>query len=234
MKIFLRVRIELMFDDKFLKITADGLAKKVFEKGIELTVDTVDDFILSEPVIADCYKRKVLSDLQFKKLRKFFEERNPYAHKVAASFQATKYEYEPWIKGERGNEIKWQYHERLHKFLEDFQNFNPIILKDIADESKDIINLCGDPRAAGEWLRKGLVFGYVQSGKTTSYSDVIARGIDAGYKVFIILAGITNSLRTQTQERLEENIIGNVQRRVADFAEESSPFAKTVSNGRRE
>ena len=114
-----------MIDDNFLKTYADGLAKKVFEKGIELTVDTVDDFILSEPVIADWYEKKVLSDLQFKKLRKFFEERNPYAHKVAASFQATKYEYEPWIKGKRGNEIKWQYHERLHKFLEDFKTSIP-------------------------------------------------------------------------------------------------------------
>ena len=41
------------------------------------------------------YEQKVLSDFQFKKLKKFFEERNPYAHKSAESFQATKYEYEP-------------------------------------------------------------------------------------------------------------------------------------------
>ena len=93
--------------------------------------------------------------------------------------------------------------------------------------------MCGDPRAAGEWLRKGLVFGYVQS-KTTSYSDVIARGIDAGYKVFIILAGITNSLRTQTQERLEENIIGNVQRGCRFCGRKvlrlPRPFLMTVEN----
>ena len=90
--------LELMIDDKFLKRYANGLAKEVFEQGIELTVDTVDDFILSDEMISTLYKQKVLSDLQFKKLRKFFEERNPYAHKVAESFQATKYEYEPWIR----------------------------------------------------------------------------------------------------------------------------------------
>ena len=137
----------MALNDRDLKVLADGLIKRVVEENIVLTTDTVDKFLLSENMIRVYYEQKVLSDFQFKKLKKFFEERNPYAHKSAESFQATKYEYEPWIKGERANEINWKYHERLHQFLEYYQNFNPIILKDIADESKDIINLCGDPKA---------------------------------------------------------------------------------------
>ena len=50
--------------------------------------------------------------------------------------------------------------------------------------------------------------GHVQSGKTTNYSALIAKALDSGYRHIIILAGITNSLRRQTQERLDEVILG--------------------------
>ena len=49
----------------------------------------------------------------------------------------------------------------------------------------------------------------MQSGKTTNYSALSSMAIAAGYKVIIILAGTTNDLRKQTQERIEENIIGS-------------------------
>jgi hypothetical protein len=53
-----------------------------------------------------------------------------------------------------------------------------------------------------------MVMGHVQSGKTTNYSALICKAADAGYKIIILLAGITNSLRSQTQERLDETFIG--------------------------
>jgi hypothetical protein len=53
-----------------------------------------------------------------------------------------------------------------------------------------------------------MVMGHVQSGKTTNYSALICKAADAGYKFIILLAGITNSLRSQTQERLDETFIG--------------------------
>jgi hypothetical protein len=53
-----------------------------------------------------------------------------------------------------------------------------------------------------------MVMGHVQSGKTTNYSALICKAADAGYKIVILLAGITNSLRTQTQERLDDTFIG--------------------------
>lgn len=51
---------------------------------------------------------------------------------------------------------------------------------------------------------RGLVLGYVQSGKTTNFLSVIAKAADEGYRLIIVLAGMTNSLREQTQERLQE------------------------------
>ena len=53
---------------------------------------------------------------------------------------------------------------------------------------------------------RGLVLGYVQSGKTSNFTSVIAKAADAGYKLFVVLSGATNSLRQQTQSRLEEQL----------------------------
>lgn len=36
---------------------------------------------------------------------------------------------------------------------------------------------------------------------------VIAKAVDAGYRFVIILTGMTNSLRTQTQDRIESDLV---------------------------
>ena len=61
--------------------------------------------------------------------------------------------------------------------------------------------------AQGKFQSRGLVLGYVQSGKTANYSAVIAKAVDAGYKLVIVLAGIHEALRIQTQRRLDFEIV---------------------------
>ena len=63
-----------------------------------------------------------------------------------------------------------------------------------------------------------MVIGHVQSGKTQNYSAVICKATDAGYKVIILLAGITNSLRRQTQDRINEAFIGKRSSRIHAIA----------------
>lgn len=74
----------------------------------------------------------------------------------------------------------------------------------------NLMNCLGNPndKIEGKRLRRGLVIGDVQSGKTATYGGLICKAADAGYKVVILLTGITESLRKQTQERMEEGIIG--------------------------
>lgn len=57
------------------------------------------------------------------------------------------------------------------------------------------------------FLGKGLVVGYVQSGKTASYTSVISKAADEGYKLFIVVAGLTDRLRAQTQKRLTRELV---------------------------
>lgn len=54
-----------------------------------------------------------------------------------------------------------------------------------------------------KWDSKGLVVGYVQSGKTTNFTAVIAKLADVRYRLVIVLSGIHNGLRRQTQVRLD-------------------------------
>ena len=74
----------------------------------------------------------------------------------------------------------------------------------------DIMNCLGNPNDALDKprLRRGLIIGDVQSGKTATYTGLISKAADAGYKVVILLTGITENLRRQTQERIDEGIVG--------------------------
>ena len=74
----------------------------------------------------------------------------------------------------------------------------------------DIMNCLGNPNDVLDKprLRRGLIIGDVQSGKTATYTGLICKAADAGYKVVILLTGITENLRKQTQERIDEGIVG--------------------------
>ena len=53
-----------------------------------------------------------------------------------------------------------------------------------------------------------MVVGHVQSGKTANYTGLICKAADAGYRLIIVIAGIHNNLRNQTQARIDEGFIG--------------------------
>lgn len=71
-----------------------------------------------------------------------------------------------------------------------------------------MVNLLGNPNSERNFFRKGLVIGDVQSGKTATYTGLIAKAADAGYKIVILLTGTIEDLRRQTQKRLEEGFTG--------------------------
>ncbi len=72
----------------------------------------------------------------------------------------------------------------------------------IGHDTFRVLDLLGDPSLHSDWDRRGLVLGHVQSGKTSNYSGLLCRAADAGYKLFIIIAGIHENLRSQTQDRI--------------------------------
>jgi Z1 domain len=82
------------------------------------------------------------------------------------------------------------------------------VIQNMQDSTESILSRCGNPADSQPWQRRGLVVGQVQSGKTTSYTALIAGAVDAGYRNIVVLTGRTNDLRHQTQERIDEAIVG--------------------------
>lgn len=110
----------------------------------------------------------------------------------------------PWLTADRkGN---WRYWQRYRDWLEGKLSWKAV---DALDQSTDtILGLLEDPERAESWDRRGLVVGHVQSGKTGSYTGLICKAADAGYKIIVVLAGLHNNLRSQTQIRLDEGFLG--------------------------
>ena len=100
------------------------------------------------------------------------------------------------------------YNKRFEYYMQEEKHWPEESVKELGRNTDEIVNRLGDPNKPGPWKRKGLVIGDVQSGKTANYTSVCNKAVDAGYKVIIVLAGRTNTLRRQTQKRLESDFVG--------------------------
>ncbi|ABS42560.1 hypothetical protein VT72_03050 [Clostridium botulinum] len=102
-----------------------------------------------------------------------------------------------------------EYWNRYEKYLLENKGWpRSSIDKSIDNTTNKVMNAIADPNKKMAIERKGMVIGYVQSGKTAHYIGVINKAIDAGYKIIIVLAGMHNNLRSQTQSRIDEEILG--------------------------
>lgn len=111
-----------------------------------------------------------------------------------------------WVH--KREDIAWTYANAYEIFLLK-EGWAPRMVQSLSDVTTRILGYLQDPLSDGtSWNRRGLVIGHVQSGKTANYTGLIAKAADAGYKFIIVIAGIHNNLRRQTQERIDEAFIG--------------------------
>ena len=85
------------------------------------------------------------------------------------------------------------------------KNWSEKAINDINSSTTNIIQKLSHPKS-DEFSKCGIVVGYVQSGKTANYAGLISKTIDCGYNLIIILSGIHNNLRDQTQRRIENDL----------------------------
>ncbi|MEN2283123.1 Z1 domain-containing protein [Algoriphagus sp. SE2] len=123
------------------------------------------------------------------------------------SHSLTKKGFKTWLTEEREKSISWDYSDRYFKHLKNLGRSEKVIDETI-NSSLSILRKMADPKSGAPIYNKGLVVGAVQSGKTGNFNAVINRAIDAGYEIVIVLAGIMEDLRSQTQQRIEKDIIG--------------------------
>lgn len=115
--------------------------------------------------------------------------------------------HKSWLPARR-SELDFFFWNRYKKYLEEIKHWNPRITASLDKVSDEIIDLLGDPRSNERFQRRGLVLGDVQSGKTSNYTAISNKAADTGYKIIIILAGMMENLRKQTQERLDAEFSG--------------------------
>jgi len=112
-----------------------------------------------------------------------------------------------WYFGPRVIDFHWP---NLLSYLSNVKKWPDADITSIDHSSTEVVSLLENPRdnSNTNFRCKGLVVGHVQSGKTANMTAVIAKAVDAGYNVIIVLAGLTNKLRKQTQDRLFNDLIG--------------------------
>ena len=115
--------------------------------------------------------------------------------------------HQDWLAEDSGG-IDWRFWDRYRRFLEQVELLPPAVISRLDDSTDRVLAKLESPRRAGAWDRRGLVVGQVQSGKTGHYTALACKAADAGYRLIVVLAGTHNSLRSQTQLRLDEGLLG--------------------------
>lgn len=117
-------------------------------------------------------------------------------------------DFEIWYPNFKANEEFNPYFWERYRTLLMQKQFPPIVISAIDNVTDKIVGQLQNPNKTGYWDRRGMVVGHVQSGKTANFIGVVNKASDAGYKLIIVLAGMLESLRSQTQERIDEGFIG--------------------------
>lgn len=116
-----------------------------------------------------------------------------------------------------GNNIPWfsdrnptysYFWPRYEEFLLDHKNWSLKTVTTIDKTTNEILKSLGNPKLPTPFNKRGLVLGHVQSGKTANFTGLINKAFDVGYTLVIVLAGMHNDLRAQTQLRLRKEVVG--------------------------
>lgn len=118
----------------------------------------------------------------------------------------TEGDWEPWYDAARRGQRDFYW--RAYSGLLRSKGWSETTLNKLDDATDAVVGRLADPTWSAPYQTKGLVVGYVQSGKTANFTGVVAKAIDAGYRLVIVLTGTIELLRQQTQRRLDMELVG--------------------------
>jgi hypothetical protein len=139
--------------------------------------------------------------------------------KVSGSVIIAK-DFDPWYQDARHlrSTLYWDHYLA---YLQTQKQWPADSLSALDQATSQIVERLSDPRREEARQTKGLVVGYVQSGKTANFTGVLAKAIDAGYRLVIVLTGTIEVLRAQTQLRLDKELVGR--ENILDGLDERDP-----------
>jgi hypothetical protein len=115
-------------------------------------------------------------------------------------------QHQDWYDPKPG--IRDYYWSTYVRYLRERRGWTEASLLNLDNHTRAIVECLTNPESAVSYASRGLVMGYVQSGKTANFTGVVARAADAGYRLIIVLAGTWNILRNQTQRRFDKELLG--------------------------
>lgn len=167
-----------------------------------------------------------VSDEQAEELARSLENSHGVSMKIGSML--TSKDYVPWLDAARAD-ITPYYWNRYRQLLAE-KGFSGDVLVTLDDVTDRILNLLESPAKTESWDRRGMVVGHVQSGKTANYTGLICKAADAGYRLIIVIAGIHNNLRNQTQMRIDEGFVGRDSARL--LSNRDDPAQRFIGVGR--
>lgn len=173
-----------------------------FESALSLARHILDagkcspDEAANNPAIPNEYRREILKKLQ--------EEETIELH-PAMEISGETGEHAAWLTKE--NRSEWYYWPRTRNYLLTKKKWPLDRIRSLDDSSDKVLQHLSPPEEE-QFGKRGLVIGYIQSGKTANYTALIAKAVDVGYRLFIVLTGMDKGLRRQTQIRLEQELVG--------------------------
>ncbi len=117
------------------------------------------------------------------------------------------YDYKPWLNEARLT-VDFDFYDRYERYLKMKKMWDKPTMASLNRSSDTILDHLRNPKSGNFFTCKGLVLGDIQSGKTANYTALINKALDTGYKLVIVLAGLTDDLRKQTQLRLDKEVLG--------------------------
>lgn len=115
--------------------------------------------------------------------------------------------FQPWYADARRTRTN-VYWDDYEAYLRDVKSWSASAIASLDQTTTEVIERLSDPARTEIKQTKGLVVGYVQSGKTANFTGVVAKAVDAGYRLIVVLTGTIEILRAQTQRRMDMELIG--------------------------
>lgn len=147
-----------------------------------------------------------VSDDDFVQVKKTLATNILHTIGVAMTLRGKDSEHQSWYYVQENDGFYW---ERYKTYLKNVKYWGADVVNRLNKTSSDVMDDLGDPTDHNRpFQRRGLLLGDVQSGKTATYTAICNKAADAGYRVIIVLAGMMENLRVQTQERLDAEFVG--------------------------
>lgn len=152
---------------------------------------------------ADIYP---VTDEEFSQIKIVLSSNILHSIGVATTLRGRDSAHQSWYYVQENDGFYWN---RYKNYLKNNKCWGIEIVNRLHEITNSIMDDLGNPKdSTHSFQRRGLLLGDVQSGKTSTYTAICNKAADAGYRVIIVLAGMMENLRVQTQERLDAEFVG--------------------------